>query len=114
MEEILKDITAVVGVTGCFVCDSEGRILASDMPHLFDDALLSSVGQTATQTMAGLAAARRRKVGELDLLYPEGRVVVKNLRDGCLCILCVRNINVPLLNLAAKAAVRKLTAAMKE
>ena len=108
MEDTLEDINAVVGVTGCFVCNGEGQVLASALPDLFDETILSTIGRIMAQTIAGLATARRRKVGDIDLLYREGRVVVKNLKEGCLCILCVRNINVPLLNLTANVANKKL------
>ncbi len=113
MESILGDINAVVGVTGCFVCNEEGQVLASALPDLFDEAILSTIGRTMAQTMAGLEAARRRKVGDIDLAYGQGRFIAKNLREGCLCILCVRNINVPLLNLTANLAVKKLTERLK-
>lgn len=112
MENILKDINAVVGVTGCFICNGEGQILASALPEVFDRNILSTVGRTMTQTMAGLATARRRKVGDIDLVYHQGRLIAKDLGEGCLCILCVRNINVPLLNLTANVAAKKLKAEM--
>jgi len=113
VEEVLHDINAVVGVTGSFVCNSEGQLLASALPALFDEAILSIVGRTMAQTMAGLATARRRKVGDIDLVYSQGRFIAKNLGEGCLCILCVRNINVPLLNLTANVATRKLAKEIK-
>jgi len=113
MEDILKDINAVVGVTGCFVCNGEGQVLASSLPTLFDEATLSTIGRTMAQTMAGLATARRRKVGDVDLVYDQGRFIAKNLGEGCLCILCVRNINVPLLNLTANVAAKKLAEKLK-
>ncbi len=114
MEDILRDINAVVGVTGCFVCDGKGQVSASALPELFDETILSAVGRTMSQTMAGLATARRRKVGDIDLVYGEGRLIAKNLGEGCLCILCVRNINVPLLNLTANVAAKRLKAKMAE
>jgi predicted hydrocarbon binding protein/predicted regulator of Ras-like GTPase activity (Roadblock/LC7/MglB family) len=114
MEDILRDIGAVVGVTGCLVCDTEGQVLASTLPAIFDDGILTTVSRTVSQTTAGLVTARRRKVQEIDLLYSDGRIVVKPLRDGCLCVLCSRNMNVPLLNLTANVAARKLTELMKE
>lgn len=114
MEDILKDINAVVGVTGCFVCDGEGRLLTSALPDVLDAAILPSLGRTIPQTTTGLSRARRRKVRDIDLLYAEGRVVVKPLREGCLCILCVRDVNVPLLNLIVNLAARKLADRMKE
>lgn len=113
MESILEDINAVVGVTGCFVCDSQGEVLASVLPGVFDGEVVSSAGRTAMQTILGLQTTRRRRVNDLDLLYREGRIIVKSLREGCLCILCVRNINVPLLNLTANLATRKLTKRLK-
>jgi len=113
VESILEDINAVVGVTGCFVCDKEGQVLASALPDLFDETILANVGRTMAQTMAGLETAYRRRVGDIDLAYGQGRFIAKNLREGCLCIFCVRNINVPLLNLTANLAVRKLTERLK-
>jgi len=113
MEDILKDINAVVGVSGCFVFDSEGEILAHTLPSELDQEALLTVGRTISQTTAGLTATRRRKVHELDLLFSKGRVVVKPLRQGSLCIVCARNMNVPLLNLTADVAAKKLSEEMK-
>ena len=110
MEDILKDINAVVGVTGSFVCNGEGQVLASALSDLLDETILSTVGRTMAQTMAGLATARRRKIGDIDLVYDQGRLIAKSLGEGCLCILCVRHINVPLLNLTANVAAKKLGA----
>ena len=114
METILKDINAVVGVTGSFVCDDEGQILARLMPDVFDGDLLSPVGRTLAQTIGGLKIARRRKVGDIDLLYDQGRLIVKGLGEGYLCILCVCRINVPLLNLTAGVAAKRLEQRIKE
>lgn len=114
MEEILRDVNAVVGVTGSFVCDDEGRVLAQALPNIFDAEMLSPVGRTLAQTIAGLETTNRRKVGDIDLLYEQGRLIVKNLGDGCLCVLCVRRINVPLLNLTANVAAKKLSERIKE
>jgi predicted regulator of Ras-like GTPase activity (Roadblock/LC7/MglB family) len=114
MEDILRDINAVVGVTGSFVCDDDGRVLAQALPDIFDAALLSPVGRTLAQTIAGLETSNRRKVGDIDLLYNQGRLIVKNLGEGCLCVLCVRRINVPLLNLTANVAAKKLSERLRE
>jgi predicted regulator of Ras-like GTPase activity (Roadblock/LC7/MglB family) len=113
MENALQDVNAVVGVSGSFVCDGEGQVLASALPGIFDETMLSNAGRTVAQTIAGLELTRRRKVGDLDLVYRGGRLVVKNLRVGYLCILCVPQINVPLLNLTANVAARKLAGQIK-
>jgi predicted regulator of Ras-like GTPase activity (Roadblock/LC7/MglB family) len=114
METILKDINAVVGVTGSFVCNDDGQIVARLMPNIFDDNLLSPVGRTIAQTIAGLKIAQRCKIGDIDLVYDEGRVIVKSIDEGCLCILCVKRVNTPLLNLTVNVAAKKLEEKFKE
>lgn len=114
METILGDINAVVGVTGSFVCNGEGQIVAKVMPNSFDDNLLSPVGRTMAQTIAGLKIAQRCKIGDVDLVYDEGRVIVKCIDEGYLCILCVKRVNTPLLNLTVNVAAKKLEEKFKE
>ncbi len=114
MERLLQDINAVVGVTGSFVCDKDGTLVARALPSVFDETMLLPAARTILQTVAGLETTRRRKVNELDLVYAEGRIVVKNLRVGLVYIICVHNVNVPLLNLTANVAARKLSQMLKE
>jgi len=113
MDSILKDINAVPGVTGCYVCDGEGHILGSAMPAHFDQSTLATIGRTIVQTVSGLESLRRRKVGDLVFVFQQGSVIVKNLGESCLFILCSRNINVPLLNLTANLVAKKLTERLK-
>jgi predicted regulator of Ras-like GTPase activity (Roadblock/LC7/MglB family) len=113
MESILKDINAVVGVTGSFVADSRGKLLAKALPDVFDEPSLETVCKTMMQTFSGLEASRRRKVGDIDMQFQQGRLIVKNLGEGCLGVLCVRRMNVPLLNLTANVAARRLHEQLK-
>ncbi len=114
METVLNDINALNGVIGCFVCDEEGRPLASALPDLYDQDLLARAGRTAAQTIAGLWMARQRRVGDLDLRFSDGRLIVKGLEGACLCILCTPRLNLPLLNLTANVAVKKLQRQISE
>jgi predicted regulator of Ras-like GTPase activity (Roadblock/LC7/MglB family) len=114
MKTILKDINAVVGVTGSFVCDGDGQIVARLLPGVFDDDVVSPAGRTMAQTIAGLKIAQRCKIGDFDLVYDEGRVIVKSVDEGCLCILCVRRVNTPLLNLTVNVAAKKIEEKFKE
>ncbi|MCJ7513417.1 MAG: roadblock/LC7 domain-containing protein, partial [Anaerolineales bacterium] len=108
MDEILRDIQDVAGVTGCFVADSTGQVVTSTLPGVFDSASLTQVAKTLAKTIEGLRMARRKKVSELDLVFESGRLVAKVLSPGYLFILCVPSINVPLLNLTANVAAKKL------
>ncbi len=113
MEQMLQDLAGVVGVKGAFVYADKGGLLASFQSEGLDAAKLPEVGKTFTRTLEALKAARRRKVNELDLLYAEGRLVVKNLGAACLVVVCVPTINVPLLNLTANVVARKLQESLK-
>jgi predicted regulator of Ras-like GTPase activity (Roadblock/LC7/MglB family) len=114
MEQVLGDINAVAGVKGSFVCDSNGAVVAQALPASFDEAGVSPAARTLMQTIEGLETTRRRKVQQLDIVFHDARMVVKNLRVGCLYVLCARNINVPLLDLTANLAAKKLTEMLKE
>jgi predicted regulator of Ras-like GTPase activity (Roadblock/LC7/MglB family) len=114
LAELLQDINAVVGVLGSLVCDLEGQVVASTMPSVYGELMLSLVARTAAQTVAGLKTASRKTPGDLDLMYTDGRFIVKNLRAGCMGILCVPEISVPLLNLTANVAARKLQAELQQ
>jgi hypothetical protein len=112
MDDILRTISNVVGVNGCFVCDEAGDILAASLRTLVRDHSLTVVGYTAAQAMAGLRVSKRKRV-DVDLVYAGGRVILKPLQGGCLCIVCEPRISIPLLNLTADAAIGKLQTALK-
>ena len=72
------------------------------------------VSRTLVQTLGGIELARKRKVGDLDLGFAGGRLLVKSLAPGCLCILTVKRVNIPLVNMTANVAVKKLKELRKE
>lgn len=113
MENILKDVNAVMGVTGSFVTDGAGRLLARALPEVFDGETLQLVARNLAQTYSGLEASRKRKVGDIDLVFSDGRLIAKRAGSGMLCILCVKKMNVSLLNLTANVAVRRLGEQLK-
>jgi predicted regulator of Ras-like GTPase activity (Roadblock/LC7/MglB family) len=109
----LQDLAGVVGVYGACVVNGDGKILASNLAPEIPAASIETVGRTFTRTLEALRVARRRKVQDVDLLYEGGRLVVKNLGEGCLIIYCTPGINVPLLNLTANVVARKIQERMK-
>lgn len=111
METALQEINAVAGVNGSFACASNGKIIAQVMPSTYEPAKLSAVARLAVQTFNALELSRQR-VSDVDLVFTQQRLILKNLRGGILVILCARNINIPLLNMTAKQAVESLSAAL--
>ena len=114
MEEILSDIDNVPGVTGCFVCDNQGQVLSSTLGERYDYTTLSIVGGIVMQTLTGIAVVtRRRKIGDFQLVFNQGNLLVRSLGEGCLFILCKRTINSALLDITANVAMKRLAAAIQ-
>ncbi len=112
MENHLKGINAVLSVVGSFVCLSDGSIAAQALPDKFDAASVEAAARVATQTLNALETSGQR-IADADLVYSQGRLLLKNLRGGVLVIVCTRNINIPLLNLTANVAAKKIAAEFK-
>ena len=109
MRTILETINGVTGVSGSFVCGEQGELLAAEVAAGLDDAALLMVARSAAVTISGIRHVRRRKVRSLDLSYVGGRLVIRTLPGGCLCIMCARRISVPLLNLTVEVAAGRLS-----
>lgn len=112
MQAILGDIGALMGVTGSFVCGRDGALVGRAMPALTEDGSLATIGRSLMRTFAGLEADRHKRPTELDLVFKGGRLLVKNLGGGCLCVLCSRQANVAMVNMTANMAARKLKEAL--
>ncbi len=114
MEAVLQEVNAAVGVTGSFIVGSSGKLEARALLDTIPSENLEAVGRILNQTLAGIELARKRKAGDLDMGFREGRLLVKSLSPGCLCILTARRVNVPLVNLTANVATRKLKEMRKD
>jgi len=113
MESILRDLQTVVGVHGAYVCTADGRLAAAVGMEKHAPETLSAVGRTLGKTLEALKLSRHKKVAELDFVYEAGRIIVKNLGSGCLVLLCAPSVNLPLLNLSANLAAKKIPALLE-
>lgn len=107
MKGILRDINAMVGVKGSFVADGKGEVLALVGEENFLEDPLSMVSQEIIQTVRSFRFAGQDPE-EFDLSFQKGRVVAKLVGPGILVILCSKDINIPLLNLTADVAARRI------
>ena len=116
MQGILNDINAVEGVVSSLVYSDEGEMFAQVMSGGADQkAPPPSVGEAVASIIAAAKANSQTKMGDIDLMYDGGRLVLKPLgTEGCLCVVCVPQINVSLLNLTANLATRKLEQMVRE
>ena len=98
----------MLGVQGSFICDGDGLILASKSKGDYQSDRLNDVSTLLIDTLKNLTSISGRESIELDLVYEEERFLVRKLVDGCLCILCSREINLPVLYTTVDQAINRL------
>ncbi len=77
-------------------------------------AALSTLARTATQTLGGLRSVARRRPVSIDLVYADGRLLIKSLAGGCLCVWCAPRVNLPLVRLTVDSTAPRLSAQLRE
>jgi predicted regulator of Ras-like GTPase activity (Roadblock/LC7/MglB family) len=112
VQAILSELGALMGVKGSFVCGRDGAVLVRAMPDGTSDAGLAVIGRSLMQTLTGLEVDRRKRPSEMEFVYANVMLLIKNLGMGCLCVLCARQANVPMVNMTANMAARKLKEAL--
>ena len=109
MEKQLNEVNSVLGVTGSFICLPDSSLATVAMPENIDTASVENAARIVTQTLNALELSGQR-VAETDLVFAQGRLIVKNLNGCILVVACARNINLPLLNLTANTVAKKIAA----
>ena len=104
----LKD---VAGITGSFVCTQNGRLVAREIPALFEDAVLAEAGSRLVRVGETFAAGG----DDLDVAvvrYGEHRLYLKSIAGGMLCIVVSGPVNMPALRMAANLVGRRIAQAV--
>jgi predicted regulator of Ras-like GTPase activity (Roadblock/LC7/MglB family) len=104
----LKD---VAGITGSFVCTQNGRLVAREIPALFEDAVLAEAGSRLLRVAETFAAGG----DELDaavVRYGDHKVYLKAITGGLLCVIVAGAVNMPALRMAANLVGRRIAPAV--
>jgi predicted regulator of Ras-like GTPase activity (Roadblock/LC7/MglB family) len=104
----LKD---VAGIAGSFVCTQNGRLIAREIPALFEDAVLAEAGSRLLRVGETFAASG----DDLEVAvirYGENRIYLKSLAGGMLCIVVAGPVNMPALRMAANLVGRRIAPAV--
>jgi predicted regulator of Ras-like GTPase activity (Roadblock/LC7/MglB family) len=112
MKAILDDLNDIPGVKGAFVCDAEGKLLASSLQKPIAQDLLQAVAKTLSRTTEGVRTLQGKGPPDIEMVFESSVLILKPLDPGSLCILCVPKVNIPMLNLTANMAVRQLKKAL--
>jgi predicted regulator of Ras-like GTPase activity (Roadblock/LC7/MglB family) len=106
----LKD---VAGVAGSFVFTRGGRLLARELPAVFDDDALGEAGGRLTRIRETFAA-----VGDdLDVAVirmGDHKLYLKSLSAGTLCIITETRVNMPALRMASNLVARRISGAVEQ
>jgi len=103
----LAQLRDVPGIEGSFVVSDMGRLLARDMPPVFDDDVLGEVGPRALRLRDTLGYAGE----DLDsavVRYADYLFFLRPLNDGVLCVLTTQSVNVPAVKMAMNLCARRL------
>ncbi len=106
----LKD---VAGITGSFVCAADGRLVAREIPSLFEDAVLAEAGSRLMRVSETFAAGGD-DVEAAVVRYGEHRLYLKALSGGMLCIVASGPVNMPALRMAANLVSRRIAPAVAQ
>jgi len=112
MKAILDDLNDIPGVNGAFVCDAEGKVLASSLQKPIAQDLLDGVAKSLSRTVAGVRTLQGKGSPDIEMVFESSVLILKPLDPGSLCILCVPKVSIPMLNLTANMAVRQLKKAL--
>ena len=100
----LKD---VAGITGSFVCTQNGRLVAREIPLLFEDAVLAEAGSRLVRVGETFAAGGD-DVETAVIRYGDHSLYLKSVSGGMLCILLAGEVNMPALRMAANLVARRI------
>jgi predicted regulator of Ras-like GTPase activity (Roadblock/LC7/MglB family) len=104
----LKD---VAGIAGSFVCTANGRLVAREIPALFEDAVLAEAGSRLLRIGETFAAGGDALEFAV-VRYGENRLYLKAIAGGMLCIVVAGEVNMPALRMAANLVGRRIAPAV--
>ncbi len=106
----LKD---VAGITGSFVCTKDGRLVAREIPSVFDDGVLWEAGSRLMRVSETFSAGGD-EVETVVVRYGEHRLYLKSIAGGMLCIVVSGPVNMPALRMAANLVGRRIAPAVAQ
>jgi predicted regulator of Ras-like GTPase activity (Roadblock/LC7/MglB family) len=108
VQAFVNQLASLVGVQGAFIFDSQGTIQQYSTPMKVSLDQGVALARTLSRTLTGLSTVHGSTMMDIDLAYSEGRLVVKGIEQGGLCIICERQLNYSLLNITLEQGLGQL------
>ena len=99
VQDYLNQLATLIGVQGAFIFDQQGTIKQYSTPMKVSLDQGVALARSLSRTLTGLSTVHSSNLIDIDLVYGEGRLVVKGFEQGGLCVICERQANYSLLNI---------------
>ena len=100
LQAFINQLVSLVGVQGAFIFDHQGKIQGYSTPINVSREQGVALASTLSRMLTGLSTVHGSTIVDIDLTFREGRLVVRGIHQGGLCIICDRQLNYSLLTIA--------------
>ena len=111
MEGLLRGLTDLAGVRGAFVMELSGELRYHQAHAIYDEALLTEVGQTLIQAVESLEL-QHGDWTSFDVEFADGRVLVGRADRLLVVLLAGEDLNTSFANVAMRVALGKIKKAI--
>lgn len=104
MDQVLTEINALDNVLGSFICDNHGNVIINAVPANLNIAALRGISRQVTHA---IAARMQNSIQEIDLTYTRFRVLIRDLDQAVLIVICESDVDIALLRLTLNVSLSK-------
>lgn len=108
----LDHLATLDGVQAAFIFNPQGAVQAKAASLALSEERLTALASALSQTLIDLTNVQPLNSLNVDLFFDEGRLAIKGFSQGGLCIVCDRQVNNSLLNIALTECVEMLRAGL--
>ncbi len=107
MKEGLAAINEVAGVRGSFIWGNRDEVIVSAMPADLDMVTVNKIGREVKLVMETLKTTGE-VMSELDFMYERGRLVIRDLANAVLVVLCEPHVESAMLRLTLNVVIARM------
>ncbi len=111
--ETLHALREIEGVLGSFVLDADGKLLARDLPSLFDGDTLSRAAQHLSRLRAALEADGSAFESCVARFGPH-LILLRAANESMLCVLLPRGTSLGAVQMSATLIARRLSVSIRQ
>jgi len=113
IQQVLSAMRDVDGVHGSFVISKSGALVGKDLPAMFDEQVLTEVGNRITRLHEALGAGGQ-DFDACVMRFADHKLHLRSTPHGFLCVLSTNSVNTPALKMALTLTSRRGAPMMSE